>query len=362
MGLKMNKSKKHLTWQLNSNDFLVRIYFTEEMKNFMKSDNQNIDRQILIDFLLPSVEYFLNIWKNRTQTDIEEIKERVDFELTREDKLLVLKNEFDYLKSKWPDLSFYVKRRLDESFVTDYVVEQHNKLVNQNFNNYKNIAEPLLSDNLILEELLLLADFHQGKFNGFWGDAINQIQLISLVEEYDFINDQYQSLVKEDDSNLTLDKIEIATLAHTYFEDSSKNSNEDWLEIFFAPENNILPPEDHLKYKNLLYSETKKTIDIQKEPWKVFAMLMVWAVNGKLDLSEYDKKPKSKQLNVKVAHFMAEYFTFQGENKDNSDWNSNTFSMVSTKSSFKHKEFNSRLYLVCGKLDLNFPQSLQKMP
>lgn len=169
----------------------------------------------------------------------------------------------------------------------------------------------------------------------------------AIVSDVDFIMNHLSELLISE-SNIKSDDLH--------------DPDDNFLKVFFKPENELLPPEDYIRFENLLYSSDKKVIDIKKEPGKIFAVLMVLAENNKIDLSEYDHVKKSNELNVKVAHFMAKHFTYQGEKKDNRYYNSDVFPLISTRLGAKYEDFNKQLNLICGKIGFNLPQKIKLQP
>lgn len=180
-------------------------------------------------------------------------------------------------------------------------------------------------------------------------ESIESDYLLCFLQDIDFIMNHISDLLTLDNQIFNLD--------------SKKNrAEDDFLKIFFKPENDLLPPEDYIRFDNLIYSTDKKVIDIKKEPWKILAVLMVWAENDKLDLSEFNHVKKSKEVNVRVAHFMAKYFTYEGKERDNTYYNSDIFPLITTKLGAKHEDFIKQLDFICGKIGFNLPQKIKIQP
>ena len=142
-----------------------------------------------------------------------------------------------------------------------------------------------------------------------------------------------------------------------------KPKEDEFYHEFFNHDNSILPHEDFSDYKKLFIEKQEVKINLKKEIGKVFLVLMVWAVNDKLDLSKYEQVKKSNQLNVKIAHFMADNFTVNGDTKSNIHFNDNGFRsivrQINNSNDSNQVRFYNQLNSICGKLNLTFPEKLK---
>ena len=292
-------------------DFLIKIEEIFELKDF-----QDIQLASLEEKLNNELDHIAKIFENDKSIGISYFN-------------LTLVNTFDF------------KKRY-QAYIEKSENEDTKAIVDSKFNEFikeeiliKRMCWDLFEDDFISGILELALTYYREYFN----DDKNVILLNKYVRKS---SGAYRAYVEREEQKVSL---------------------QDWTQAFFPKENDILPFDNHVKYVNLLSGASKIKIEVQqKDIWKIFLVLMVWAENEKLDLSKYNQMKKATKLNIKIAWFMSENFTIKGMVENNTYFNNNGFRTIKRFSDPTcdtiQLRFIKTMNVICGKIGFKPPSNL----